>query len=165
MLKKATPHVTRVRALDQLHRGDEIEARLSVGPSYDDVVIRRGSVQETAPGIGVVWILDRITRPPQSHQYGRMQRLARRLTMLTHDGGTPVARHRAQSARTARSRGGIPSAAGHRLDDQHLLAWGHFGIQALQAPHLVAVHVDIHEAAQRTGFVPEPPGQHGEVRR
>lgn len=59
MKQKATPHVTRVRALDQLHRGDEIEARLSVGPSYDDVVIRRGSVQETAPGIGVVWILDR----------------------------------------------------------------------------------------------------------
>lgn len=61
MLKKAIPQVTRIRALDQLHRGDEIEARLSVGPSYDDVVVRRGSVQETAPGIGVVWILDRIT--------------------------------------------------------------------------------------------------------
>lgn len=61
MLKKATPQVTRIRALDQLHRGDEIEARLSVGPSYDDVVVRRGSVQETAPGIDVVWILDRIT--------------------------------------------------------------------------------------------------------
>ena len=61
MLTKATPNVTRVRALDQLHRGDEIEARLSVGPSYDDVVIRRGSVQETAPGIGVIWILDRLT--------------------------------------------------------------------------------------------------------
>ena len=61
MLKKASPHVTRVRALDQLRRGDEIEARLSVGPSFDDVVIRRGSVQETAPGIGVVWILDRST--------------------------------------------------------------------------------------------------------
>jgi hypothetical protein len=61
MLKKATPQATRIRALDQLHRGDEIEARLSVGPSYDDVVVRRGSVQETAPGIGVVWILDRIT--------------------------------------------------------------------------------------------------------
>jgi hypothetical protein len=61
MLKRAAAHVTRVRALDQLRRGDEIEARLSVGPSYDDVVIRRGSVQETAPGIGVVWILDRMT--------------------------------------------------------------------------------------------------------
>lgn len=61
MLKKAIPQPTRIRALDQLHRGDEIEARLSVGPSYDDVVVRRGSVQETAPGIGVVWILDRIT--------------------------------------------------------------------------------------------------------
>jgi hypothetical protein len=61
MLKEAKAHVTRVRALDQLHRGDEIEARLSVGPSYDDVVIRRGRVQETAPGIGVVWILDRQT--------------------------------------------------------------------------------------------------------
>ncbi len=32
-----------------------------MGPSYDDVVIRRGSVQETAPGIGVVWILDRLS--------------------------------------------------------------------------------------------------------
>jgi hypothetical protein len=61
MLKEAKAHVTRVRALDQLHRGDEIEARLSVGPSYDDVVIRRGSVQETAPGIGVVWIMDHHT--------------------------------------------------------------------------------------------------------
>ena len=59
MLKEAKTHVTRIRAVDQLHRGDEIEARLRVGPSYDDVVIRRGSVQETAPGIGVVWILDR----------------------------------------------------------------------------------------------------------
>lgn len=61
MLKEAKTHVTRVRTLDQLRRGDEIEARLSMGPSYDDVVIRRGSVQETAPGIGVVWILDRLT--------------------------------------------------------------------------------------------------------
>ena len=59
MLKEATAHVTRIRALNQLHRGDEIEARLRVGPNYDDVVIRRGSVQETAPGIGVVWIMDR----------------------------------------------------------------------------------------------------------
>ena len=59
MLKEAKAHVTRVRALEQLRRGDEIEARLKVGPDYDDVVIRRGSVQETAPGIGVVWILDR----------------------------------------------------------------------------------------------------------
>lgn len=58
MLKEPKAHVTRVRALDQLHRGDEIEARLRVGPDYDDVVIRRGSVQETAPGIGVVWIMD-----------------------------------------------------------------------------------------------------------
>src|SRR3989337_988818 len=58
MLKEAKSHITRVRALDQLHRGDEIEARLSVGPNYDDVIIRRGSVQETAPGIGVVWIMD-----------------------------------------------------------------------------------------------------------
>lgn len=59
MLKEAKAHITRVRALDQLHRGDEIEARLRVGPNCDDVVIRRGCVQETAPGIGVVWILDR----------------------------------------------------------------------------------------------------------
>ncbi len=59
MLKEAKARITRVRDLDQLHRGDEIEARLRVGPNYDDVVIRRGSVQETAPGIGVVWILDR----------------------------------------------------------------------------------------------------------
>ena len=28
MLKEAKAHVTRIRALDQLHRGDEIEARL-----------------------------------------------------------------------------------------------------------------------------------------
>lgn len=61
MLTKEKTKVTRVHALDQLHRGDEIEARMSVGPSYDDVVIRRGRVQETAPGIGVLWILDRLT--------------------------------------------------------------------------------------------------------
>lgn len=61
MLKEAKAHVTRIRAVDQLHRGDEIEARLRVGPNYDDVVIRRGSVQETAPGIGVVWIIDRVS--------------------------------------------------------------------------------------------------------
>jgi len=61
MLKEATAYVTRIRAVDQLHRGDVIEARLRVGPAYDDVVVRRGSVQETAPGIGVVWILDRLT--------------------------------------------------------------------------------------------------------
>lgn len=60
-MKKAAAHATRVRALEQLRRGDQIEARLSVGPSYDDVVIRRGRVQETAPGIGVVWILDQPT--------------------------------------------------------------------------------------------------------
>lgn len=61
MLKDVTPGTTRIRALDQLHRGDQIEARLSVGPAYDDVVIRRGRVQETAPGIGVVWIMDQLT--------------------------------------------------------------------------------------------------------
>jgi hypothetical protein len=59
MVNVAKAHATRIRAVDQLHRGDEIEARLRRGPHYDDVVIRRGSVQETAPGIGVVWILDR----------------------------------------------------------------------------------------------------------
>jgi hypothetical protein len=59
MLKEAHAQGTRIRAVDQLHRGDEIEARLRIGPDYDDVVVRRGSVQETAPGIGVVWILDR----------------------------------------------------------------------------------------------------------
>ncbi|KQR02592.1 hypothetical protein ASF74_19125 [Arthrobacter sp. Leaf145] len=58
MLKEVTTQTTRIRAISQLHRGDEIEARLSVGPAYDDVVIRRGRVQETAPGIGVVWIMD-----------------------------------------------------------------------------------------------------------
>lgn len=61
MMKEVKAHVTRVRAVDQLHRGDEIEARLRVGPNYDDVVVRRGSVQETAPGIGVVWIIDRLS--------------------------------------------------------------------------------------------------------
>ena len=59
MLKEAKTRITRIRGLDQLHRGDEIEARLRVGPDYDDVVVRRGSVQDTAPGIGVVWIIDR----------------------------------------------------------------------------------------------------------
>ena len=58
MLKKATPHVTRVRALDQLHRGDEIEARLSVGPSYDDVVIRP---MPNRSGGRTTWMLSRPT--------------------------------------------------------------------------------------------------------
>ncbi|OFI36923.1 hypothetical protein BIU82_10880 [Arthrobacter sp. SW1] len=61
MLKEVPARTTRIRAIDQLHRGDQIEARLSVGPAYDDVVIRRGSVQETAPGIGVVWIMDQLS--------------------------------------------------------------------------------------------------------
>ena len=61
MLKEVKTQITRIRAISQLHRGDEIEARLSVGPAYDDVVIRRGLVQETAPGIGVVWIMDRVS--------------------------------------------------------------------------------------------------------
>ncbi|BCW08573.1 MULTISPECIES: hypothetical protein [Micrococcaceae] len=61
MLKEVTTHTTRIRAISQLHRGDEIEARMSVGPAYDDVVIRRGRVQETAPGIGVVWIMDHVS--------------------------------------------------------------------------------------------------------
>ncbi|MBT2513825.1 hypothetical protein [Arthrobacter sp. ISL-30] len=61
MLKEVKPRTTRIRAIDQLHRGDQIEARLSVGPAYDDVVIRRGRVQETAPGIGVVWIMDQLS--------------------------------------------------------------------------------------------------------
>lgn len=61
MLKEPNAAITRVHALAQLHRGDQIEARMSVGPSYDDVVIRRGSVQETAPGIGVIWITDHLT--------------------------------------------------------------------------------------------------------
>ncbi|MGW9413926.1 hypothetical protein [Arthrobacter cupressi] len=61
MLKEVPVRTTRIRTLDQLHRGDHIEARLSVGPAYDDVVIRRGSVQETAPGIGVVWIMDQLS--------------------------------------------------------------------------------------------------------
>lgn len=50
--------LTRIRRLEELHRGDEIEARLHAGSDARDVVIRRGSVQDTAPGIGVVWILD-----------------------------------------------------------------------------------------------------------
>ena len=59
MVKDAKTQVTRIRALGQLHRGDEIEARLKVAHDYDDVVIHRGIVRETAPGIGVVWITDR----------------------------------------------------------------------------------------------------------
>ncbi|WP_445155797.1 hypothetical protein ACTWLI_06320 [Arthrobacter sp. Hor0625] len=60
-MKESQARTTRIRALDQLHRGDEVEARLRVGPDYDDVVVRRGRVQDTAPGTGVVWILDRQT--------------------------------------------------------------------------------------------------------
>ncbi|MDJ0321035.1 hypothetical protein [Pseudarthrobacter sp. PS3-L1] len=51
----------RVRALEQLHRGDRIEVRIAVGRTYDDVVIRRGPVLETAPGIRVVWMIDEAT--------------------------------------------------------------------------------------------------------
>ncbi len=58
MASEAPSNLTRVRRLDELRRGDEIEVRLRVGTNPRDVVIRRGSVQDTAPGIGVVWILD-----------------------------------------------------------------------------------------------------------
>ncbi|MGG5173094.1 hypothetical protein ACQR35_13120 [Pseudarthrobacter sp. J1738] len=61
MLKEVSHSSTRVRRIDQLRRGDEIEARVFVGPHFDDVVIRRGRVQETAPGIGVVWIREQET--------------------------------------------------------------------------------------------------------
>ena len=80
MLKEAKPHVTRVRALDQLHRGDEIEARLRWAPDYDDVVIRRGSVQETAPGIGVMWIMDRQSGMRKAINADECTRLAGRLS-------------------------------------------------------------------------------------
>ncbi|WP_051389286.1 hypothetical protein [Arthrobacter sp. 35W] len=42
--------VTRVRSLAPLHRGDLVEARIL------DMVVHRGRVYETAPGIGALWI-------------------------------------------------------------------------------------------------------------
>jgi len=51
-------------------------------------------------------------------------------------------------------------AAGHGLDNQDLLAGRNLRIKTLQTPDLIAVHVNIHETAERTGFIPQTPGQH-----
>ena len=95
MLKEAKAHVTRVRALDQLHRGDEIEARLSRGPELR----RRRDPPRQRPGDSPRNRRRLDHGPPHRHaqgdQYGRMQRLAGRLRRL---------------------------AARHRLDNQDFLA-------------------------------------------
>lgn len=44
--------ITRIRDLGILRRGDEVEAHLRNEVHY------RGRVEDTAPGIGVVWIRD-----------------------------------------------------------------------------------------------------------
>lgn len=44
--------ITRIRDLGVLRRGDEIEAHLRNEIHY------RGKVEDTAPGLGVVWIRD-----------------------------------------------------------------------------------------------------------
>lgn len=44
--------ITRIRDLGTLRRGDEVEAHLRNEVHY------RGRVEDTAPGIGVVWIRD-----------------------------------------------------------------------------------------------------------
>lgn len=43
-------HTTRVRSLAPLHRGDLVEARIL------DMLVHRGTVYETAPGICALWI-------------------------------------------------------------------------------------------------------------
>jgi hypothetical protein len=43
--------VTRVRSLAPLHRGDLVEARIL------DLLVHRGRVLDTAPGIGALWII------------------------------------------------------------------------------------------------------------
>ncbi|WP_299166350.1 hypothetical protein [uncultured Arthrobacter sp.] len=44
--------IIRIRDLGTLNRGDEVEAHLRNAVHY------RGRVEDTAPGIGVVWIRD-----------------------------------------------------------------------------------------------------------
>lgn len=44
------PALTRIRSLAPLRRGDVIEARIL------DLVVHRGQVVETAPGIGALWL-------------------------------------------------------------------------------------------------------------
>lgn len=44
--------IIRIRDLGLLHRGDEIEAHRRNEVHY------RGSVEDTAPGLGIVWIRD-----------------------------------------------------------------------------------------------------------
>ncbi|GGJ29885.1 hypothetical protein GCM10010052_28500 [Paenarthrobacter histidinolovorans] len=52
-----------------------------------------------------------------------------------------------------------PSTAGHGLDNQDLLARRNFRIKTIQTPDLVTVNVNIHETAQRPGFITQTPGQ------
>lgn len=52
------------------------------------------------------------------------------------------------------------SAAGHGLDDQNLLASRDLRIKTFHTPDLITVHVNIHVAAQRPGFITQTPGQH-----
>ena len=75
-----------------------------------------------------------------------MQCLARRLSDPAPEqnpGATPRAR----------------SAAGHGLDNQHLLAARYLRIKPLEPPDLVTVHVNIHETAECTGFITQTPGK------
>ena len=51
-------------------------------------------------------------------------------------------------------------AACHGLDNQDLLAGHDLRIKTLQTPDLIAVHVYIHETAERSGFITQTPGQH-----
>ncbi|WP_427015710.1 hypothetical protein ACQCSX_12915 [Pseudarthrobacter sp. P1] len=48
---ETSEQITRVRSLAPLHRGDLVEARIL------DMVVHRGTVYETAPGIGALWII------------------------------------------------------------------------------------------------------------
>lgn len=50
VVAQTAPALIRVRTLAPLHRGDIVEARIL------DLVVHRGQVVETAPGIGALWI-------------------------------------------------------------------------------------------------------------
>ena len=132
MLKEAKAHVTRIRALDQLHRGDEIEARLQGRPELR----RRRDPPRQRPGNRARnrRRMDHgpAVRHPESHQHGRMQRLAGRLRRL---------------------------ASRDRLDDQDFLAGRHLSRQTLQPADLIPVDVYIHVAADCPGLIPQPPRQ------
>src|SRR4051794_31785220 len=49
----------------------------------------------------------------------------------------------------------VLAAAGHGRNDRDLVAGLYVGLEALKEPHVLAVHVQVHEAADRPLVVPQ----------